>query len=351
MGANVHGFERSKSYGTFTGRLFFDALMRMVTIDIILPVDKPSPAPKDGPYKTLYLLSDITDIQALAEEKGFAVVMPAGENLFYLDYPAIHALYGEFIGKELVEITRRMFPLSKQREDTFLAGLSMDGYGALQNGLKYAQQFGYVAALSAAAVLYGIEQRSNDTEPFFTRRDYAAFVFGDLERVLDSDKNPVWLARKLLEAGNMPPKVYMACGTEDSLLENNRRLQAKLQEAGLSLTYEGGSPPRARMGLLAAADPPHRRVAPAGAQAGDLHLHDQNPAVAGGGFLDDLAAPKIRRAAGRAAGQAGRRAIGIDKQHALPAKGGLPRVLVFDGLIPFVRGKIAPHRPQDEVRV
>lgn len=254
MGANVHGFERSKSYGTFTGRLFFDALMRMVTIDIILPVDKPSPAPKDGPYKTLYLLSDITDIQALAEEKGFAVVMPAGENLFYLDYPAIHALYGEFIGKELVEITRRMFPLSKQREDTFLAGLSMDGYGALQNGLKYAQQFGYVAALSAAAVLYGIEQRSNDTEPFFTRRDYAAFVFGDLERVLDSDKNPVWLARKLLEAG-------------------------------LSLTYERGSPPRARMGLLAAADPPHRRVAPAGAQAGGFTPPQSKPRCGRRGLL------------------------------------------------------------------
>ena len=48
------------------------------------------------------------------------MVMPSGDNSFYVDRPDANNNYGEFIGKELVEITRRMFPLSDKREDTFI---------------------------------------------------------------------------------------------------------------------------------------------------------------------------------------------------------------------------------------
>lgn len=78
--------------------------------------------------------------------------MPSGENRFYLDDEKSGELYGEFIGKELVEFTRKLFPLSDKREDTFIAGLSMGGYGAIRNGLKYAENFGCVIGLSAALV-------------------------------------------------------------------------------------------------------------------------------------------------------------------------------------------------------
>ena len=67
--------------------------------------------------------------------------MPAGENSFYVDDEARGHLYGEFIGCELVEHTRQLFHLSEKREDTFIAGLSMGGYGAIRNGLKYHQTF------------------------------------------------------------------------------------------------------------------------------------------------------------------------------------------------------------------
>lgn len=231
------------------------ALMRTVTIQVILPVDKltttDTSVSKKTSYPTLYLLNGImgnhtdwcnaTRIQTLAEERDLAVVMPAGENLFYLDYEPIHALYGEYIGQELVEVTRRMFPLSNQREDTFLAGLSMGGYGALRNGLKYADRFGFVAALSCAMELYDIESRTNDSPFFFERRDYAEFVFGDLSKVRQTDKDPVWLAEKLILEGLEPPKVYIACGDQDFLLRNNRRLRDELRTAGLTLTYEEAS--------------------------------------------------------------------------------------------------------------
>ena len=93
-----------------------------------------------------------TRIQAWAEANDLAVIMPSGENRFYLDDEKSGELYGEFIGKELVEFTRKLFPLSDKREDTFIAGLSMGGYGAIRNGLKYAENFGCVIGLSAALV-------------------------------------------------------------------------------------------------------------------------------------------------------------------------------------------------------
>lgn len=62
--------------------------------------------------------------------------MPSGDNAFYIDQPKMNNNYGEFIGRELVELTRKMFPLSDKREDTYIGGLSMGGYGALRNGLN-----------------------------------------------------------------------------------------------------------------------------------------------------------------------------------------------------------------------
>ena len=129
-------------------------LMRVVTFNAIIPVDKFGPQAENAeqkPLKTLYLLHGIfgnytdwvngTRIQAWAEANDLAVIMPSGENRFYLDDEKSGELYGEFIGKELVEFTRKLFPLSDKREDTFIAGLSMGGYGAIRNGLKYAENF------------------------------------------------------------------------------------------------------------------------------------------------------------------------------------------------------------------
>ena len=110
---------------------FSQALMRTVPIQVVLPTDKAlgpnAPAPK-GPFPTLYLLHGIfgdqtdwvcgTRIQAWATERNLAVVMPAGENSFYVDNKKASALYGTFIGKELVDFTRRTFPLSTKREDS-----------------------------------------------------------------------------------------------------------------------------------------------------------------------------------------------------------------------------------------
>lgn len=228
-------------------------LMRTVTFNAIIPVDKFGPQAENAeqkPLKTLYLLHGIfgnytdwvngTRIQAWAEANDLAVIMPSGENRFYLDDEKSGELYGEFIGKELVEFTRKLFPLSDKREDTFIAGLSMGGYGAIRNGLKYAENFGCVIGLSAALV-HDTWKDADNSAPIFTfRRSYYEAIFGEYDKVNGSDKDPKALLLKLKEEGRPVPKMYLCCGTEDGLVTANRDFRDFLNENGVDLTYVEG---------------------------------------------------------------------------------------------------------------
>jgi len=229
-----------------------ECLMRTVTFNAIIPADKFGPGPKkeQKPFKTLYLLHGIfgnytdwvngTRIQAWAEANDLAVIMPSGENRFYLDDEHSGELYGEFIGKELVEFTRKLFPLSTKREDTFIAGLSMGGYGAIRNGLKYAENFGCIAGLSAALVHDTWEHSDNSSPAFTFRRKYNEAIFGPYEKVKGSDKDPKALVMKLIEEKKEIPNIYLCCGTEDGLISRSRDLRDFLIENNVPVTYEEG---------------------------------------------------------------------------------------------------------------
>lgn len=226
------------------------SLMRTVPVNVILPVDKlrlPGSAVFEGPYQTLYLLHGVfgsyidwiteTRIHKYAEEHDLAVVMPSGDNANYLDHPEGMNLYGNFVGQELVEFTRKIFPLSRERKDTFIGGLSMGGYGAIRNGLKYSETFGSIVALSSALIVEQAPLRTNDTMNPLERRDFAEATLGDLDTILDSDRNPKWLVEKLLGENREIPSIYMACGEQDSLRPANDDFSAFLTERGVRHTY------------------------------------------------------------------------------------------------------------------
>ena len=234
--------------------LYSQSLMRQVPVNVILPVDKllfpGMPERENKPYKTLYLLHGVlgnymdwvagTRIQRYAEENNLVVIMPSGDNAFYLDQPKGNNFYGEFVGQELVKLTRKMFPLSHKREDTFIGGLSMGGFGAMRNGLKYHDTFGYIVSLSGALFIEAFPKYTNDSPMFFERRDYVENCFGNLDEVIESDKNPRYLIRKLLQEGAELPKIYMACGSEDHLVGANRDFAGFLKENSVDVTYEEG---------------------------------------------------------------------------------------------------------------
>ncbi|MGI6115550.1 alpha/beta hydrolase [Luoshenia tenuis] len=229
-----------------------ECLMRTVPVNVIIPLDKiPLPGtPKraDKPFKTLYLLhggyGNYTDwltgtrIQRWAEERDLAVVMPSGDNKFYVDNLQNGDRYGEFIGRELVEFTRRMFPLSPLREDTYIAGLSMGGYGATVNGLKYSDTFGAIGSFSAGYILDDIIR---DTELGQVAKFGPAFyqqTFGPKESLKGSDRDYEDLARRIVAAGKAFPALYIAVGTEDFLYKRVNEYCRFLESLGVNFTYE-----------------------------------------------------------------------------------------------------------------
>ena len=231
--------------------LMSSALMRTVNVNVILPSDKllpPGAVRKQGPFPTLYLLHGLlgseydwvtgTPIRRWAEERDLAVVMPAGENSHYVDRTDAHVNFGEFVGSELVALTREIFPLSKRREDTFLAGLSMGGYGALRNGLKYSERFGSIAAFSVPDPLETVRRFKAESGKLTESKRFFESNFGPSDQIAGSDKDILCLAEKLCQERQELPKLFLACGSSDPLLQGNRRLASVLQELGYYARYE-----------------------------------------------------------------------------------------------------------------
>jgi len=209
-----------------------------------------TPLYKTEPYQTLYLLHGLfgnytdwfagTRVQMLANAYNLCVVTPDGDNKFYCDSERLGEKYASFVGKELVEFTRRTFPLSARREDTFLGGLSMGGYGALTNGLRYPDTFGYIAAFSSALVKDRIMKPVGNAEYDYQSAQTYRTIFGldDLKDFEGSENDYDELARRLSQSSREKPKIYMACGEQDELFSANAAYQELLKSLGYQVTWE-----------------------------------------------------------------------------------------------------------------
>lgn len=212
----------------------------------VLPIDLPPtatlpPRYAGGPWPTLYLLHGYSGarndwlrnspVEMLAAQYGIAVVMPEGGNRFWIDNPETGVRAGEMLGRELVEVTRSLFNLSPKREDTLIGGLSMGGYGAIRNGLKYHDTFSAILAFSSALITKAyadgeFDEKSDLGLPV----SYYFHVFGPKEKVTGSDTDPAALAEKC--RGDNAPALFMACGSEDFLFGRNLELHEKLDAMG-----------------------------------------------------------------------------------------------------------------------
>ncbi|MBR2779030.1 MAG: acetylesterase [Firmicutes bacterium] len=235
--------------------VFSRCLMRATPVTVILPLDRfpfPGvPEREDKPFKTLYLLHGgfgspndylyYTNIKEYAESRDLAVVIPAGDNLFFSDQKQFHSNYSAFVGDELVRLMNRMFPLSTAREDTFLAGFSMGGYSALKIGLKYGRNFGYAAGFSAPTILDGLQEGGEQKLPeILGGKAFIEAVFGDAASFRDSEHNLAWFAARQTESGAAVPKLYLSVGTSDLLADDCVRLGGQLKDAGCEVAFRTG---------------------------------------------------------------------------------------------------------------
>ena len=122
-----------------------------------------------------------------------------------------------------------------------IGGLSMGGFGALHTGLKYPETFGGIMALSSALIIYHLKDMKPDMkDPVMANYEYYVNAFGDLQKAERSDHNPEVLFKRNKKNGIKNPKIYMACGTEDFLLEPNHMLRDFLKKQKADFLYEEG---------------------------------------------------------------------------------------------------------------
>ena len=184
-------------------------------------------------YKCLYLLHGLSDdhtiwlrrtsIERYAAEYGICVVMPCGHRSFYTDMK--YGLnYYTYIAKELPARIREFFNVSDKREDNYIAGLSMGGYGALKIGLRECDSFCAAAGLSSVADI--------------RRKDFDQVkipIFGEDLNI--PDEEDLFSLAEMKNQDPNKPRIYMGIGTEDFMYEDNVRLREKFESLDYDYTY------------------------------------------------------------------------------------------------------------------
>lgn len=223
---------------------FSDVLGMCMNMNVILPQQTKRQigmVSKDtgGKLPALYLLHGLSDdhsiwhrrtsIERYVADMNLAVVMPTVHRGFYTDQKEGYD-YFTFVAEELPAICERFFPLSNRREDRFAAGLSMGGYGAMKLGLLLPERYAAVASLSGKL---DVTAETADAR-------YAAEMrrtFGTPEELIDSDNDLFAAAQRLIESEQPHPRFFVACGTEDFLIEENRAFNKYFGDE-LSIHYE-----------------------------------------------------------------------------------------------------------------
>src|SRR5690606_12961564 len=122
--------------------------------------------------------------------------------------------YWSYIVDELPIVARSFFPLSARREDNFVAGLSMGGYGAFKLAFRYPTRFAAAASLSGALRNFAEDAAASDDPAWVAE---LTRIFGDLGKFAGSDNDVYALAERLARSKTLHPRLFQCCGTEDFL--------------------------------------------------------------------------------------------------------------------------------------
>ena len=173
--------------------------LRMATaVDVILP-DKG----ELSEVKTLYLLHGLTD-----------------DCTGWTRYTAV----------ELPAVCRRMFGLGAAREQNYIFGLSMGGYGAMKCALTYPDRYAGAASFSGVCDL----RRTVERRSISLHESEIAAIFGEEKAVPPKDDLFV-LAERL--SGDAPG-LYLSCGEQDGLYAANCRLDEHLKSLGIAHRFD-----------------------------------------------------------------------------------------------------------------
>lgn len=163
-----------------------------------------------------------TNVELYAEERRIAIVNISAENKAYAKVGADD--FKRFVSEELPEFVTNYFPISDNPEETYIAGLSMGGYGALMHGLTKPEHYRAIGAFSAGLSI--------------NPAVFAADPLAQTEAKTSPEYDVRALARKIVDDGKTFPAIYSACGMDDFLFADNQAFAAELTELGADVTWK-----------------------------------------------------------------------------------------------------------------
>ncbi len=160
-------------------------------------------------------------------------MIPRVETSFYTDMVYGHQ-YFTFVSEELPKFVRAIFPLSDKREDNFVAGMSMGGYGALKLALSKPKEFSAVASFSGSPdMIHELENQQIETNADILFHD-----FGRPEDARNSENDLLYILKNLKERNEDIPKIYQFCGDRDFLYKNNQMFKKYAESLHVDVEYE-----------------------------------------------------------------------------------------------------------------
>lgn len=225
---------------------FYSYTLGMDTsITVLLPekrLKKPEANP-DKKYPVLYLLHGGSDdytsylrksvIELLTRDHDLIVVMPTGHLSSYVN-TKYGADFSDYITEELPLIISKYFPASDKREDCYIAGLSLGGYGTLHAVLNHPEMYVAAACMSAAVNQYDMRDLPKDMRDGSTR---IRWTLGEYSKYKDSENDLFHLLKVVGKSSGPKPKLYQCCGKQDFLYEQNLEFKKAVEESGAASEY------------------------------------------------------------------------------------------------------------------
>jgi putative tributyrin esterase len=223
--------EREKSKSEIIS-LSSNLLGREVQYCAILPKGYQSSGHK---FPVLYLLHGLfgrfdnwimnTRIIEYAQDFPLLIVCPEGGDGWYSDSENLrNHFYESYIFRELIPDVERRFNVDAARKSRAIAGLSMGGYGALKFAFRRPEMFCFAASMSGAFHAATIFD-DQENEPWKELQPSILNVFG-VEGKKKRAENDLLRMVSNFPAERIPelPFFYFDCGTEDSFLPINEKL-------------------------------------------------------------------------------------------------------------------------------
>jgi len=220
----------------FRGDFFSNQLSMVTSVNVIIP-----DFADNSKLNVVYLLHGLSDnctgwarltsIERYANRHRVAVVMPEVQRSYYIDMKN-GLKYFSYVATELVDFAGKMFGLPTSREKSYIAGLSMGGYGAMKIALAKPEQFCACAGFSSVC---DIENTIKEEMPASNIPELNA-ILGEELKVSASDD--LYKLSTKCNKNSLKPKVFMTCGTSDMLYQQNIDFKTHIETLDFDFTYK-----------------------------------------------------------------------------------------------------------------